>query len=270
MKQKTFKNHSEGGNCQCNFRRRLFIILSHTEILGFTGQATKLNESAAPLADLAAFNGISFFGPLISIGALISFWSSFLACSNAGARVLFSMGQHGLLHSAIGNTHKKNKTPYVAITISTIIAAAVTFALIINRGGLTNISRFYVSNDLIISIYSWTGTIATYGFIFVYALVAISAPIYLLREKELKGKHIILSAITILTLLVPIVGSVYSNATAPAPFPSLIFIFLGWLLAGGVWFFIRKAQTPDVAANISGHVEDAHRHFREIRANGDV
>ncbi len=71
-------------------------------------------------------------------------------------------------------------------------------------------------------------------------------------------------------LLVPIAGSVYSNAAAPAPFPSFIFIFLGWLLAGGVWFFIRKAQTPDVAANISGHVEDAHRHFREIRANGDA
>jgi len=246
-----------------------FIILSHAEILGFVGQATKLNESAAPLADLADFNGISFFGPFISIGALISFWSSFLACTNAGARVLFSMGKHGVFHSSVGNAHENNKTPHIAITISTVLAASVTFILIINRGGLFNISEFYKSNDLIISIYGWTGTIATYGFIFVYALIAVSTPIYLSREKELKLKHIVLSVITVLTLLVPIVGSVYSNATAPAPFPSLIYIFIGWLAVGGLWLFIRKLQTPDVSSNITGHVEDIHNYFRNIRASGD-
>lgn len=246
-----------------------FIILSHTEILGFAGQATKLNESAAPLADLASFTGIGILGPLISIGALISFWSCFLACINAGARVLFSMGQHGLFHSSVGNAHEENKTPHVAITISTILAAAVTFILIITRGGLFNIAEFYKSNDLIISIYGWTGTIATYGFIFVYALISISAPVYLYREKELKGKHIALSVITVLTLLVPIVGSVYSNSTSPAPFPSFIFIFVGWLVTGGLWFFIRKQQNPNVGDRISGQVENIHQHFKEIRVNGD-
>ncbi len=247
-----------------------FIILSHTEILGFSGQATKLNESAAPLADLAAFNGISFFGPLISIGALISFWSSFLACSNAGARVLFSMAQHGLFHSSVGNAHEENKTPHIAISISTILAAAVTFVLIIIRGGLVDFNTLYSSNDLIISIYSWTGTIATYGFIFVYSMIAISTPIYLLKEKVLKGRHIVLSVITILTLLVPIVGSIYSNASAPAPFPSFIFIFIGWLLLGGGWFVIRKIQSPNVSKNISGHVDEIHQQFKVIRTNGDA
>jgi len=246
-----------------------FIILSHTEILGFAGQATKLNESAAPLNDLAIFFGVSVFGPLISIGVLISFWSCFLACTNAGARILLSMGQHGLFHSSVGNTHEENKTPHIAITITTVLAAAVTFILIINRGGLLNIAEFYKSNDLIISIYSWTGTIATYGFILVYALIAISAPIYLSREKELKTKHIISSVVTVLVLLVPIVGSIYSNLTAPPPFPWFIYIFLGWLVVGGLWLFIRKLQTPDVSNNISGQVENVHQYFREIRAGGD-
>ncbi|HEX9061468.1 MAG TPA: APC family permease [Clostridia bacterium] len=247
-----------------------FIILSYVEILGFAGQATKLNDSAAPLADLASFNGISFFGPLISIGALISFWSSFLACTNAGARVLFSMGQHGLFHSSVGNAHEENKTPHVAITISTVLAAAVTFILIILRGGLFDISGFYKSNDLIITIYGWTGTIATYGFIFVYALIAVSAPVYLKREKELKGRHIALSLITILALLVPIIGSVYSNATSPNPLPWFIYIFIGWLVIGGIWLYIRKIQAPEVSKNISGRVEDVHKYYRNLRANGDL
>jgi amino acid transporter len=246
-----------------------FIILSHTEILGFAGQATKLNESAAPLNDLAIFFGVSAFGPLISIGALISFWSCFLACTNAGARVLLSMGQHGLFHSSVGNTHEENKTPHIAITITTVLAAAVTFILIINKGGLLNIAEFYKSNDLIISIYSWTGTIATYGFIFVYALIAISAPIYLSKEKELKIKHIISSVVTVLVLLVPIVGSIYSNLTAPPPFPWFIYIFLGWLVVGGLWLFIRKLQAPNVSSNISGQVENVHKYYREVRMGGD-
>jgi len=246
-----------------------FIILSHTEIIGFQGRDTTLNTSAAPLADLATFYGFKFFGPLISLGALISFWSCFLACTNAGARILFSMGQHGLFHSSVGNTHEKNKTPHIAITISAILAAAVTFLLIINRGGLTNIVDFYKNNELIITIYSWTGTLATYGFIFVYALIAVSTPFYLAKEKELKSKHILLAVLTIIVLLVPIIGSVYSNSISPAPLPFFIFIFLAWLVTGGLWFLIRKFQSPEVSANISNSVDSVHQHYKDIRINGD-
>ncbi len=246
-----------------------FIILSHSEILGFEGRNVTLNSSAAPLADLSNFYGIRFFGPLISIGALISFWSCFLACTNAGARILFSMGQHGLFPSTVGNAHEKNKTPHIALSISALLAAVVTFLLIINRGGLTNAAEFYKNNELIITIYSWTGTIATYGFIFVYALIAISTPIYLAKEKELKPKHIILSVITVIVLLVPIIGSVYSNSISATPLPYFIFIFLGWLVVGGLWFLIRKLQTPDVSANILEQVDSVHKHFKDIRINGD-
>jgi amino acid transporter len=246
-----------------------FILLSHSEILGFAGRDTTLNSSAAPLSDLAGFYGIPFFGVLISIGALISFWSCFLACNNAGARILFSMGQHGLFNESIGNAHSKNKTPHIAISVSVILSTAVTFLLIINRGGLLHAADFYTNNELILTIYGWTGTIATYGFIFVYALIAISTPIYLWREKELHIKHIILSAITFIVLLVPIIGSIWSNATSDSPLPYFIFIFLGWLVAGGLWFLIRRFQKPEVGNDITKQVEEINQHYRDIRINGD-
>ena len=233
-----------------------FVLLCYTEVLGFQGSATALNSAAAPLTDLAAQSGVSFFGPLISIGALISFWACFLACTNAGARILFLMGQHGVFHSKVGNAHDKNKTPDVAITISTIIATVVPFILILNNGGL-------------IEIYGWVGTIATYGFILAYALISISAPLYLYREKELKRRHIALSVVTVLVLLIPIVGSIYSNASSGAPYSWFIYIFVGWLVAGGLWFFIRKTQSPGVSASIADNVDGVHQHFRELRAEGD-
>ncbi len=246
-----------------------FILLSHSEILGFEGRDTTLSSSAAPLSELSSFYGVKFLGPLISVGALISFWSCFLACTNAVARILFSMGRHGLFHPSIGITHVKNKTPHIAITISAVLAAVVTFLLIINRGGITHIGDFYKNNELIITIYSWTGTLATYGFIFVYALIAISTPFYLAKEKELKTKHIILAVLTILVLLVPIIGSVYSNSISPAPLPYFIFIFLAWLVVGGLWFFIRKLQAPEVSENITNYVDSVHQHYKDIRINGD-
>jgi amino acid transporter len=233
-----------------------FVLLCYTEVLGFRDSTTALNSAAAPLTDLATLNGVSFFGPLISIGALISFWACFLACTNAGARILFLMGQHGVFHSAVGNAHDKNKTPDVAITISTIVGAVVPFILILNNGGL-------------IEIYGWVGTIATYGFILAYALISISAPLYLHREKELKRHHIALSAITVLVLLVLIAGSIYSNASSGAPYSWFIYIFIGWLVVGALWFFIRKTQSPGVSASIADNVEGVHQHFRELRAEGE-
>lgn len=232
-----------------------FVILSYSEVLGFIGNSTTLDKAAAPLTDIAAKYGIGFFGPLISIGALISFWACFLACTNSGARILFSMGQHGLFPSSLGDTHKSNKTPHIAITIAAIIATIVPVILI----GYGN---------ALFDIYAWVGTIATYGFILLYTLISVAAPVYLYREKELKAKHVILSVASVLILLIPIVGSIYSNAQA-APYSWFIYIFIGWLVAGGLWLLIRKFQLPGVSIEISDRIETVHQHYRDIRANGE-
>lgn len=230
------------------------ILLSYSEVFGYIGNSTALNEATAPLAELADFHNVGFFGPLISIGALISFWASFLACTNAGGRIFLLMGQHGIFNPSVGNTHNKNKTPHIAITISTIAAAVIPFALILNSAGLVN-------------IYGWVGTIATYGFILAYALITVSTPIYLYREKEFKSKSVVLAVVTVLVLLIPIVGSVYSNALSGEPYSRFIYIFLAWLVAGGLWLIFRKIQFPGVESNISENIEDINRHFKEIRIN---
>lgn len=232
-----------------------FVVLSYSEVLGFIGNGTPLNSAAAPLSDIASKYGIGFFGPLISIGALISFWACFLACTNSGARIFFTMGQHGIFHSIIGDTHTNNKTPHIAITITALIATVIPVVLIGTGGGLFD-------------IYGWVGTIATYGFITLYTLISIAAPVYLYREKELKAKHVILSASSVLVLSIPIVGSIYSNSLA-APYNWFIFIFIGWLVIGGLWLLFRKFQTPDVSDGISKHIETVHKHYREIRAKGE-
>lgn len=232
-----------------------FVLLSYTQIQGFAGSATKLNEATAPLSDLATFNGVGFLGPLISIGALVSFWSCFLATLNAGARILFSLGQHGVFNASVGSAHANNKTPHIAITIVALVATAVPSVLILLGNGLFD-------------IYGWVGTVATYGFLLIYSLIVISVPVYLFHEKELQAKHVILAIATFSVLLIPIVGSVYP--LPPLPYGAFPFVFVTWLALGGLWFLFRKFQSPQLSSGISSKVDDLHQRFRDIRAEGNA
>ncbi|MBU3154528.1 hypothetical protein LL037_15290 [Clostridium estertheticum] len=115
-------------------------------------------------------------------------------------------------------------------------------------------------NNKIFDIYGWLGIIATYGFIVNYALITIAAPVYLYKEKELKIKDIIISVITLIVLLIPIVGSVYPLAAYPYNiFP---FIFLAWLVVGGIWFVIQKVRKPGLLSNIKTEVNLSNEQFK--------
>lgn len=224
-----------------------FVIFSYIEVLGFIGSSVKLNAATAPLDTLAKLNSVSFFGPIISLGTMLSFWASFLACANAGARVLFSLGKHGILNSSMGNVHENNNTPHIAIAVISLIATLVPIILI-------------SFNNKIFDIYGWLGTIATYGFLINYALITIAAPVYLYNEKELKIKDIIISVITLIILLIPIVGSVYPLVAYPYNiFP---FIFIGWLVVGGIWFVIQKVRKPGLVSNIKTDVQLSNEQFK--------
>ena len=227
----------------------IFVIFSYTEVLGFIGSTVKLNEAEAPLNTLAGLNSVDFLAPIITLGTTFSFWACFLACANAGARVLLSIGRHGIVHSSVGNVHEENKTPHIAIAVISLIATLVPIILI-------------ALNNAIFDIYGWLGTIATYGFLFNYALVTIAAPVYLYKNKELKVKDIVLSVITFIILLIPIVGSVYP---LPAyPYNIFPFIFLAWLVVGAVWFVIQKVKNPSLVSNIK---TDVHRINEQFKAD---
>lgn len=207
----------------------------------------KLNEADAPLDTLANLNSVGFFGPIISLGTLFSFWASFLACANAGARILFSIGRHGIVNSYVGNVHQHNKTPHISVSVISLIATLVPIILL-------------ALHNKIFDIYGWLGTVATFGFLFNYALATIAAPVYLYKQKELRIKDIVISIITFIILLIPVVGSVYP---LPAyPYNLFPFIFLAWLVAGTVWFVIQKTKNPSLVSNIETDVYRINEQFK--------
>jgi len=220
-----------------------FTLTAYIAVLGFEESATSLASSTAPFNDLANSAGVAYFGVLISSGAVISLFACTLASINACARIVYSMSRQGTFHARLGTAHESNKTPHLAVTL----CAAAVFALpaLLLAKGLGALDIF---NDL--------STVATYGFLIVYALVSIAAPVYLRRIGQLGADGVAWSALALLFILPPIIATVYP--TPPPPADRFPYYFLAYLSVGGAWYWLQRSrgrpgvQNSDTA---SGYVE---------------
>ena len=216
-----------------------FVLISYVEVLGFTGNATPFDKSDAPMNELANIAGVGFFGILISVGSMISFFACTLASINAGARIFFSMGRHGIFHGFVGQVHGRNETPHIAITLAAIVAFLAPSSLIL----------FDVK---VLDGYGYFGTIATYGFLVAYILISIAASVYLHREHQLKIADIFYSVMGVAFMIIPVLGSVGlpgENSLFPvptAPYNVFPYLFLLYLVVGAGWFLILRLRSPEI------------------------
>jgi len=224
-----------------------FMVTSYIAVLGFKGMKTGLGASSAPFNDLADATGIGFLGVLISIGAVISMFACTLASINAGSRIIFMLGRHGILHPHLGKAHGNNETPHWAVTISSVITFALPAIMLLKGLGVLD-----VFNDL--------STIATYGFLIVYALVSISAPVYLKQIGKLTVGSVILSLLGIGFMIPPIISTV-SPMPAP-PMDKFPYYFLAYLGVGIAWFlFLRFKASGKVLAEMKADLEAVHSQY---------
>lgn len=208
-----------------------FVLAAYGETMGYG--PGNLGETTAPFQLLSAKIGIGWIAPLIDAGVLISMFAATLGCITAAARVLLLMARSGLAHSALGRTHLRNETPAVAV-LAVGGFACLPAAWLVARG--------YGGAD----VYGWMGSLATYGFITVYALVAIALPIHLRREGRL-GLGILLTAIAAVgAMLLAAEGSLYP--VPPRPYSWLPYVYLAYLaIAVGVYGWRRRVAAARAA-----------------------
>ncbi|HEX4007058.1 MAG TPA: APC family permease [Acidobacteriaceae bacterium] len=210
----------------------LFVVCAYTEVLGFRGLPTTLDQSGAPFHILAQQAGISLLGTAVDVGATLSMFACVLACITAAARVLLLMAHNGLTHAGLTKTHHRNETPHLAV----IVTALVTFVV---TAGLA--ARGVSGGD----IYGWMGTLATFGFLTAYALVCLAVPRFLRRTAELSPLWVVLAGAGFLAMLLAIAGSLY-----PVPqgaYRWLPYIYLVYLAVGWVWTVGRQRLNRSLA-----------------------
>jgi len=95
-----------------------FVFSAYAEVAGFGGNLGVLAGSGAPLQVLADLKGLHWIAPIISLGALISFFACALASITAAARIALLMSRHGLVAQYLGKAHDRHRTPYAAVLAS--------------------------------------------------------------------------------------------------------------------------------------------------------
>ena len=170
-------------------------------------------------------------GTLTDLGAVVSFFSCFLACITAAARVLFLMGRNGALHSTFGEAHEENQTPHRAVLLTSI--AAFLPAGIMTLRGMN-----------LFDIYGLIGTLATFGFVTAYILVSVAAPLFLRSRGCLTPQAILISALRCSLWELRLLGSLYPVPAAPYSF--LPYIYAVLLAAGFAWSTIWSARSPSL------------------------
>lgn len=233
-----------------------FIFMAYVEVLGFSGTSIDLGKTEAPLDFLAHHAGVDFLGVLISLGALLSFFSCTLACINSTARVFFAMAHHGVLHDALAEAHESNQTPHVAIALSALITFLVPASL-------------HVFGVKVFDAQGYFGTICSYGFLLVYILVSIAAPVYLYRLRKLRSMDILYSVLGVGFMMLPVVGTIGipgSNLFPVPEFPNNVFpwLFLLYLTAGCGWFIFQRVRSPKILRKMRQSVEAIHVRYSDV------
>ena len=214
-----------------------YLIVAYTQVYGF---GAGFGKASAPLPQLASVAGLGWLGHVIAIGITCSMFACTLACLTAGSRMLLSLGHDGLLPKVFTRTTKRTKAPGIAIWAVAVPMTVIPVAYI-------------AAGSVDTALTGVEGTLATYGFMLAYGLVALAAPIYLLKLNEVKPLAWILGILGAVTMLFVFYVNWIPTAIPNDIFPPLVgtfkglpYIFLAWTAIGLIWYFIIKFTRPDV------------------------
>jgi amino acid transporter len=221
----------------CGIVGVFYLIVVYAQVYGF---GAGFGKATAPLPQLAGIVGLGWLGHFIAIGITCSMFACALACLTAGSRMLLALGHDGLLPKVFTHTSKRTHAPSVAIWVTAI--------------PMTVIPAAYIAAGSVDTVLTGVeGTLATYGFMLAYALVALAAPIYLLKLNEGKALAWILGVLGAVTMLfvfyVNWIPTAIPNDIFPAlsgTYGKLPYVFLVWTAIGLIWYFVIKLTRPHV------------------------
>jgi len=216
-----------------------FMISAYVITQGFGDNPTLLGASAAPIGDITSHFSKWMTAP-VYFGATVSSFACALASINAFGRMMFSLGRYQFVHNSMGIVHKKQHTPIAALSVGVVINFVVCAIF---------------ANNPETNTYGWYGTLASFGFIVVYLLCSIAAPVLLKRTGELKASHLVFGVLGVVFMLFALYGSVYPIPAAPYDY--LPYGFAAYMLIGFAWFSFIKIRSPQILLGIERDMESA-------------
>jgi amino acid transporter len=228
-----------------------YVVVSYSQVFGFQGQDAKhgFAQSQAPMPDLANIVGLGALAPIIDLGIVASMFACTLACINAAARIAFTMAHDGMGVTALTRTHDEHRTPHIGIWAVAVPMFVIPFLLVLFGRSAVDVT-------------GWAGTVATFGFMLAYALVAIAAPIFLGRIGQPSPVVAIVGALGAIVMAFVFWANWLPQLIPGGLFPSLSgvvawlpYVFLAWTAIGLAWYFVARARNPEITRQIGSRYE---------------
>lgn len=210
-----------------------FVAITYFMVLGIDDDTRALGDSSAPFIAMTERAGLNAAGTAMYFGALISGLACLLASLNAASRLLFSMARYGYLARPLAAVHPRHRTPAPAVLLS-VTVALVGCLVTLPLGPL--------------EAFGFAGTLATFGFLAVYFLICLAAPLDQLQAGTLGVRHLLISGGGTLMMTFVILGSVWP--VPPWPQNLLPWLFLAYLAAGAAWFWHFSRRRPELVQAI--------------------
>jgi len=206
----------------------LYLFAAHTQVVGFSTTPGGLAAQLEPVNALVTAGGWAWLPVVLDSALVMSFAACALATVTALVRVLFSLSRDGLAPAAWGRTHRRYRTPHVALAVA--VPAAVGALAVPVAVGVP------IGPVLVVLL-----TMATCGFLVAYLLVCAAAPVFLHRIDELTRIAVVAAAVIVPVLLFVLVAFVVVT-----PLPSVL---LGGLTVLGLaWYaWLRYARPSELA-----------------------
>ena len=228
-----------------------YVVVSYSQVFGFKGSTSGFAKSQAPLPDLAGIVGLGWLAWVIDLGIVASMFACTLACINAAARIGFTMAHDGMGHASMTRTHDERRTPHFAIWIVAVPMLVVPLVLV-------GIGQSAVDAT------GWAGTVATFGFMLAYGLVAIAAPVFLRRIGEASAVVTVVGAVGAIVMAFVFWANWLPQFIPGGLFPALEgvlkwlpYIFIGWVAIGLVWYLVAWLRNPEQAGRVGSRFERA-------------
>lgn len=112
----------------------------------------------------------------------------------------------------------------------------------------------------------YLGAICTYGFLTVYILISIAAPVYLHKIGKLRPLDVVFSILGVGFMAIPVMGSVGIPGSnifpAPeAPYDAFPYLFLLYLVTTCGWFVMQRLRSPEIVRSMENGIEEIHARF---------
>lgn len=230
----------------------LYLVAAYVQMRGFGDKPGGLAGQSEPLVALATDQHVPWLLYLLDIGIAASFVACALAATNALARVLFSLARDHVAPACLGNTHRRHRTPQVAIFTAAPVVA-LTPIVVLAMGESPTRTLMTLLN------------VASFGFLVAYLLVCLAAPVFLKRIGELTATAIIASAVIGPVLLAAVAAFIFATLGGPYPsvFALLAAVSVGWF----GWLRVRRPhRIPDIGVYDETSIDDVLIGTRETRA----